>query len=96
MCLGDMLGSICGPCLGFFKYAGSGVGLGLVFTSGLVGVDLVAEWPIILILIGFFVALIWFIVTYCCGGMLDKDEEEFGFMVRYFEPMCANNIKNYS
>lgn len=88
MCLGDIFGSMCAPCVGCFKYVGSGIGMGLVFGAGLIGLDLAADWPIILILIACIIALIWFILAYCCGGLTNKDEEEYTYLVRYFDPMC--------
>lgn len=72
MCLGDFFGSIFTPCMGCCKYLGSGCGLALVFTAGLVGLDLAADWPIVLILIACIVALIWFILAYCCGVLINN------------------------
>ena len=88
MCLGDIFGSMCAPCLGCFKYIGSGIGMGLVFLAGLIGLDLAADWPIILIVIACIIALIWFILAYCCGELTNKDEDEYTYLVRYFDPMC--------
>ena len=94
MCLGDIFGTICAPCMGCFKFIGSGIGLGLVFTAGLIGIDLASDWPIILILIACIVALIWFILAYCCGNLKDRDEEEYTYLVKYFDPMCELQATN--
>lgn len=94
MCLGDIFGGILSPCLACFKFAGSGIGLGLVFTAGLIGLDLAADWPIVLILLACIVALIWFILAYCCGNLKDRDEDEYGYMVKYFTPMCDVHLND--
>ena len=66
MCLGDILGTCLAPCTGCCKYGGTAAGVGLVFTFGIFGVDLKADWPIVLILLACIVAFIWFLLVYCC------------------------------
>lgn len=67
MCVGDILGACYGAFIGCLKFFCAGIGLALVFSAGLVGLDLAADWPIVLIVIACIVALIWFLLAYCCG-----------------------------
>lgn len=65
MCVGDVLGYCLGPLATCFKFLCGALGLGLVFTAGAVGIDLAADWPIILIIMASILALVWCILAYC-------------------------------
>lgn len=65
MCVGDILGMCLSPIAACFKYLCGAIGLGLIFTAGAIGIDLGADWPIILILLAAILALIWCIMAFC-------------------------------
>lgn len=74
MCVGDILGMCLGPIVTCAKYLCGALGLGLLFTAGAVGIDLVVDWPIVLIILASLLALIWCIIVYC-GGLSERDDE---------------------
>ena len=77
MCLGDILHACLSPIIACTKYVCAGLGLAMVFSFGLVGIDLSSDWPIILIILAIILALIWFIIV--CLTMDTKDENDNGY-----------------
>lgn len=83
------------PIAGCLKYICGAIALALIFCAGLVGLDFVSDWPIILILLACLLALIWFILTYC-GGILERDDEG-GYYAKQYELICETQliVKDY-
>ena len=77
MCLGDILNACLSPIIACTKYVCAGLGLAMVFSFGLVGIDLSSDWPIILIILAIILALIWFIIV--CLTMEVRDDKENGY-----------------
>ncbi|CAD8185957.1 unnamed protein product [Paramecium pentaurelia] len=86
MCVGDILGMCLGPIATCAKYLCGALGLGLLFTAGAVGIDLMADWPIILIILASILALIWCIMAYC--GALSERDDEPQYLAKQFELIC--------
>lgn len=75
MCLGDVFGFCLAPLVTCTKYICSAIGIALVFSAGVVGLDLASDWPILLIILACILALIWFMVAYCGGGLIEREDE---------------------
>lgn len=75
MCLGDVIGYCLAPIVSCGKYICSALGIALVFSAGMVGLDLSSDWPILLIVLACLLALIWFIIAYCGGGLMEREDE---------------------
>ena len=77
-CISAGFAKIATPCVACTKVIGSAFAVGLIFTFNIFGVDIEGDWPIVLILLAAFFALIWFFIVYCSGvNTFKKFDNEF-------------------
>ena len=71
-CISAGFAKIATPCVACTKVVGSAFAVGLIFTFNFFGIDIEGDWPIVLILLAGFFALIWFLIVYCSGVFYNK------------------------